>query len=85
MGNPVVWISGALALIVAAIRSRRSRPALVTAGLTAALWLPWVLPSSEPYSYYGAILVPVLATATAQALDLARWRQPASILLGLSA
>lgn len=67
-GNPVLWIAGAASLIALAITRRRDLMCRALVAVGGASWLPWTLPGADPYSYYGAVIAPVLAVATAVAL-----------------
>ncbi|MGH9138429.1 MAG: phosphatase PAP2 family protein [Acidimicrobiales bacterium] len=81
-GNPVLWVAGTVAVGLLAVRSPRAAPAILTVSIAAATWIPWLLPGTRPYSFYGAAVAPVLAIAVA--LVLARWRHrvAASLVVG---
>lgn len=82
VGNTVLWVIGTAALVLLAFRVRRSPPAAVTFTLGASLWLPWVLPGTAPYSFYGAAVAPVLAVAVAVALHDRRQRVWSAVVIG---
>jgi dolichyl-phosphate-mannose--protein O-mannosyl transferase len=71
VANPVSWAAGLLALGALAVLAlrRRDDAAGVVLALAAAQWLPWMLSGREVYTYYAVSLVPLLAVATALALD----------------
>ncbi len=70
LGNPVVWLTGFMALcgLVAVAVQRRSMMAGAVAAFGWAMWVPWLLGGRPAYSFYGAPLVPVLGVAAAMML-----------------
>lgn len=67
LGNPVVWWTGAVALLwslVAGVTRRDWRHLLVLVAV-AATWLPWFRYSDRPiFSYYASLSLPFLVLAT---------------------
>lgn len=83
IGNPVLWLAGFASLAYLGFKRRDRSVALVTISLAAALWIPWIIPGTSPYSWFGAPLVPVLCTALTLVLHESRWRVGASVALGI--
>lgn len=77
LGNPVIWWSGALALVaagVAWIRTRKWRWGLPIVGI-AATWLPWFLYTDRPiFSFYAVICLPFTIIALSLVFDSLRCR-----------
>jgi dolichyl-phosphate-mannose--protein O-mannosyl transferase len=63
VGNPVLWAVGTVAAGALAVRAvrRADVTAAILLAAGAVQWLPWVVGGREPYTFYAAPIVPVLA------------------------
>ncbi len=75
LGNPVVWWSGALALVAALLmwlRTRRAAWAVPVLGLLAT-WVPWFLSTGRPiFLFYAVAILPFTIIAIALLVDAVR-------------
>ncbi|MDH3704489.1 MAG: phospholipid carrier-dependent glycosyltransferase, partial [Acidimicrobiia bacterium] len=90
MGNPVVWVVGPVALLLAAVGGwrRRDGAVLVLVGAGVMLWLPWLIGGRPGFTFYAAPLVPVLGAVIAAVVEwlparLARWWPVLLIVVGV--
>lgn len=77
LGNPAVWWTGAVALLVSVVawaRTRDGRWAVPVVGLVTT-WLPWFVSSGRPiFAFYAVVTLPFTVIAIALVIDALRRR-----------